>query len=62
MNVKMRPVTPRKNHLRRKKDNCEALRDDTQRREYQEEVGALLRGCTKNVDLTVEESWKQVAE
>ena len=61
-NVRIRPLAPRRKQCGRKKINCATLRGDSQRRNSQEVVGALLRGYLESENLTGEESWKKVSE
>ena len=62
MNLRIRPAAPRRNRGNAKNINCAALKDDSQRQLFQEEIGTMLRGCIENGDLTATESWEHVVE
>ena len=62
MHLKIRPAASRRNRIGTKKINCAALRNDSCRQHYTEEVAAILHDYGSNEpEMSVEESWNQVS-
>ena len=62
MNLRIRPAPPRRNQGGFKKINCAALKNDTNRQRYAEEVRAIVQDNREERNLSAEDDWGRVSE